>query len=253
MPSATTSSTPAVVQRHPAVSLQRARDAAAQATATKDVEVTGRALSVLGARLVDCGLLTEAAEVLERAEQLRRTLDDPLGVTVVLSQRGLAALQEGDLEFAAHIFAEVEKDAREINVPDAVGTAFLNLGLTAVLAGRPPEVVDHLSAALDIGSDSDDDLVAYVCVALAVHLVGEAPEHSVRLAAAATSALRQLGETLEPYEQGLLDVAVARARDELGDSAFVDAWSAAHDATFMEAGDLARTVLDRLAAAPPSS
>jgi predicted ATPase/DNA-binding CsgD family transcriptional regulator len=184
--------------------------------------VTARLLSARAyATYVDGDPADAHRDTVEALRLFRQTADG-LQVGAMLSNLGNFELSAGDLDAARSHLAEALDIARALNSRGGIVYETFNLGLAEYLAGSPSVAGALFTESLDLaGRMGMKANMAYALMGLAMtgH-GGSGPGWSARLHGAASQALADLGETLEPLEERLADLDRQRLRAAMGAAAF---------------------------------
>jgi DNA-binding NarL/FixJ family response regulator len=168
-----------------------------------------------------------AAAVAEEGLRHGVATGNTLGVGHFLEMSGLVRCAQGDPVEAETLFLQSLNRFREIGATWDTGVALRSLGQAAYqrrdLTGATAYCAESLATWWDIGNawgiPQAIEMLARVAMAQA------APEHGVRLFAAAAAARQAIGTPSAPADVAEDERRLAIARGALGEPAFVDAWA----------------------------
>jgi len=187
-------------------------------------------LTTLGDVAVMQGDSAEAGRMLQEALAFHRGKEDWGGVAWTLNHLGHVARMQGQYpaarqyyEESARLFFEPTDTATNINVAfDDYG-----LGETALAEDRAALALRHFREALRPFRFHDARLQMTWCLAgmAGVFFLEEEPQRAVRLWGAAEALHQSIGGREAPAAAGTRQRLMAAAREQLGDTAFDDAWA----------------------------
>jgi len=184
-------------------------------------------MHLLGRVMYFEGDFTRATELGQAALELSRAIGDDWVAGWCLHLLGRTAHMRGEYTTARAFYGQSLAVRQEVG--DRDGSAIV-LGLLGMLSFHEQKYEDagallrravRLSNELQYGWNTANTLATFACIALAT---GQ-PARAVRLGAAAEAWTRMLAVTLVPDHRMSLDAALARARADLGETAFAAAWS----------------------------
>jgi non-specific serine/threonine protein kinase len=256
----------------------------ALAEQARDENARVHALSQLGQALIGQADLVHAADYLEEALE-HGTAGGPLGVIVsgllavimmelddlpraeqllgdavnwardakfdylegrLLTRCALLAERVGDRWRAEALLTEALAVERKIGAPASLIEVLTTYGLFWSERGQRTQAVDALREALDLAASHGSHVrLARVLEAMSSLLVDTEPAPAVNLAAAGRKVRDSLGVVLLPSERNRLVKVLARARQRLGERAYLEAWSSIADQSIDAVLDQARTCMDR--------
>ncbi|MGI8552118.1 MAG: ATP-binding protein [Dehalococcoidia bacterium] len=184
-------------------------------------------LANLGLLALEHGDFVAARTDSEAALSLLQALGDRRNMAVVLNNLGAIARELGDLTTARSRSEAALNLYREVGDRGGVASALTNLGLVASGAGDLDQagVLLHegLAARSELGHapEQAESLEALMQLAIA----GRQPARAARLFGAA-EALRAAGDApLPPVSRARYDRLLAGVQDQLGEQAYLEAWS----------------------------
>jgi predicted ATPase/DNA-binding SARP family transcriptional activator len=187
-----------------------------------DQQAVAEALDVLGTAVSHEGGTARAREMHEEALGIYRELGVDRGLANSLGNLGYMALIDGDYERAIALSAESAELFGKIERPASMAIPLVNQGMAAFLDGQPEEALARFRQGLALARDSGYSGAMVYCVegvAAVLAASGDA-ERAATLLGAAGAHAEAIGESLEPFEQGVRDRAVSAAAEALGEDAF---------------------------------
>ena len=202
--------------------------------------LTGRLLSARSFAVDLDGDHVGAARDAAESLRLFRQVGDRREVGTMVGNLGYAELSMGELGSAHAHLTESLGIFRALNDRDGVVYETFNLGLAEYLRGSPAAAEAYFAESLGLARRVQMKAsTAYALLGLAMAGSGADVDRSARLHGAADQALAVLGETVEPLEGGLRDLARQRLRAAMGDVAFEAGYAAGRALTPEEAFALA--------------
>jgi hypothetical protein len=160
--------------------------------------------------------------LLSQAAGLLHDRRHPLAVGVDVNL-GLAALGSRDFNRAVELFQRARATASQLGLP-AEAVVLGNLGLAALLAGKPDEATTYYRDAL-LAAHGQADHVCYALEGLAESWIarGHAWTDAVRLFGAAAAARAELGTSPYGLELELYENSIIAAQQKLGEKRYSNA------------------------------
>ena len=195
-------------------------------------------LNVLGAVAASQGDTARARELLEEALAQFRQAGHKWGAATAIGNLGGLALEQHDYVAARAFTEEGLVRFREIGAKQGMGFSLQNLGMVAYGQGdyRAARAwfAESLALCREIG---DKVFTVYDLIGLAGVAAepGEDRRRAAQLAGAAEALRAATGLTLEPFDRGVYERAVAAAQASLGEEAFAAAFAAGQAMTLDEA------------------
>jgi hypothetical protein len=163
----------------------------------------------------------------------------PLGQAYMEMASGDVALVAGDLAAAGEHYAATEQLARRLGAAAMVGQAQSMRGLALLTAGNVGAGRQSvIEGAIVNHRGGQPSSIAYSLEGLAaVALADGRPAVAARALAAAAATRQQTGTPLTPALPPLVNQLMTRAREQLGDDAYAEAWSDGYRWPVLEALD----------------
>ncbi len=170
----------------------------------------------------------EARRQFAAALALFRMLGDAIGIGYALTGLGEVARTEERYDEAAEYYAENIALRRAQGSDLSAAICLHNSGQVALARGQPAQAQALLVECLTIYHRFGDQhgMAEAVAGLAAVEAVAGSPARAVRWFAAAQTQLQRLGAVLDPSDQRVFDLHLARARDQLLAEGFAAAWAA---------------------------
>jgi predicted ATPase len=219
----------------------RAQEIAAFAEAHASPRATAVSQHILGIAAAIRGDAPTAVALNDRASATARAIGDDWLLGITVNNAGDALMAAGDFEAARSRFAEALELGRARDDRIRIGMSLGNLGIAAFAVGDLAEAREFFVATLDVSSVTRA-LNAATQAVLGIGLVAcdRDPARGATLVAAAAMLVAQQGSSLQEFEEGLRERALARARAALGDEAFDRAVAAGEALSLDDAIALAR-------------
>jgi tetratricopeptide (TPR) repeat protein len=199
------------------------------------------ALLSLGPVAVNEGDYLRAVPLYEQALAAFKDLGDRRGEALCLCNLGGIAEEKADLDEARRLHEESLTIFREIGDRDSEAYSLNNLGIVARRQGDFSQASSLQEQAIAILLDLQiPSQIAYCLYELG--LCGEQagrPERAVRLLAAADAVRASIGAPFKAYDREIIDSALARLRQVLGDNAFSTFLDSGSELTMEQAIELA--------------
>jgi non-specific serine/threonine protein kinase len=200
------------------------------------------------------GDLEHAERLHEEALDLRRGLGDAFGVGHALHELASVAWARGDAERAAMLYEEELDLCREVGNKEGIAAALSNLGLVAFYRGDLVEAAALLGEGMALSLELGDMAgVAGDLDGVAAIVAGLHADRAARLLGAAAALRAAVGRPLAAGDETETEQAIIAAREQLGEEAFLAAWTAGNGLSVVDAVVEARAVAGDLASAPPAA
>jgi predicted ATPase/class 3 adenylate cyclase len=201
-----------------------------------DPHLAGRLLSARSFAVDIGGDHAGAARDLIESLRLLRQVGDRREMGTILGNLGYAELSLGELDSARAHLVESLDIFRALNDRHGVVYETFNLGLAEFLGGSPGAAEVRFAESFDLARRLRMKAsAAYALLGLAVATSDETDmRRSVRLHGAADQLLTELGETVEPLEDGLRDQDRQRLRAAMGADNFEAEYAAGRGLTTEE-------------------
>jgi non-specific serine/threonine protein kinase len=187
-------------------------------------------LYLLGTEAIWRGDLETAADLLGQSLAIFRELGERLGLAYTLHELGRLAFEQGDDQHAIEFYQEGLALSRELGNRRGICFALDGLARGARRRGELARATDLLRETLVIWQALGNRRYQVYALAGLATLAAEQhqSDRATRLFGAAEVQLETLAASLSHMVRPdvVYDEAVARAREELGDAAFADAWAA---------------------------
>jgi predicted ATPase/DNA-binding NarL/FixJ family response regulator len=162
------------IQREEGAVLEASLALVEETGAEVEPSLLARALGDAGARRGDLGDLDEADAYLTRSLQIRRKLDDALGISNTLANLGYIASVRGGLDEAVAYYEESVAYRRRMGMPAIVVHPLVNLGGVLVKRRDERRAAETLTEALHLAEEAGDiRLAAYAIENLGELALGE--------------------------------------------------------------------------------
>jgi tetratricopeptide (TPR) repeat protein len=185
-------------------------------------------LNTLGEVAIMQGDTAEAAGLLKEALALNRELERMENTGYSLNHLGHIAQLKGEFELAMRLHEESLLMFRELPHQNwGVGEANQSLGETALAQGDATLATRHFREALDLFRFHGARAQAAWCLAglAGGAVLDEEPERATRLWGAAEALRLSIGARQAPAARATRERLMAAAREQLGEAAFVAAWT----------------------------
>jgi predicted ATPase len=210
---------------------------------TGDRERTSELLDALGCALISQGCHVRATELLEEALTLSRQRRDTWSTATILCDIGSAAYCRAQYRQASDAVTSALELYRELGDKWGGAMASNNLATMLIRQGKYEDAARHLAHSLRFSGDLWS-LPVVVCALENSALLGAAAGHyesTVRILAGAQAGRKSFSLSPEsPPDQADVELALSKARRELGPDAFATAWEEGSLMTLNEAMSLAR-------------
>jgi non-specific serine/threonine protein kinase len=196
------------------------------ATQVDDQRERAYALLNLGIAVYRGGDHATGRRHLQDALALNRARGDRQATLHALINLGYDSTLVGDLDAAEAMFAEVLATARDLGIRQFVAYALENLATISTLRGKHEQAASQLRETLVLGRELGDQyLLVFVLAGLAkVEIARGRPGRAARLGSAVAALQGPLGITMAPEEDRDREEVIERAREQLGEAPFREAW-----------------------------
>jgi predicted ATPase/DNA-binding SARP family transcriptional activator len=204
-------------------------------------EGIGRTAHMLAQGAAALGQRERAIEFAEESLRLARELGHVRGLIVSLMGLGVLAADDGDGHRAATLFEEAEKLAREHGDDAALADVLLCRSRLALAAGDPEESSRLAALCLPLYRTYGTTVgIAWALLLLALGAEADGtPERAVRLFGAAEALRETAGTQVLGADDDVVDGALRRAREALGEDEFESAHAEGRALSLAEAVELA--------------
>jgi len=181
------------------------------------------AMNHLATAYLGSGDSARARSLFEETLSLARDSGNDRVTEIVTSNLGFLALVEGRYEEAQALLEEAYDLARRVAGPAGVVVVLENLTLLALLGDEFDAAQRHVRECLELLRSSHSDAALFEVLLLTATVVGRFdPGSAVRLHSAGRALAAERGYELSATELELADKALARARAEIGETAFAE-------------------------------
>ncbi len=212
-----------------------------------DMPVSATALRRLGIVAQDQGDLAEARGFYEKSIAISRQIGDKHLLCWGLNNLATIFVDEGTLEAAGPLFEEALALEREVPNPWGIAILLMNLADVAIqrgdLAAARGRLVESAVLVEETGASWVGQTVLVTVAQLAATL-GEG-ERAARFLGVSEVLRERMGERRAPADEQRVASRMARARGELGESAFATAYAAGRALSYQGAIAEARTWLEQ--------
>jgi predicted ATPase len=195
----------------------------------------------VAAALCEAGAFTEAQSLLEQSVRRLAEVGDEHRELQARRYLAWASQELGDSERYRSIYEENLRRARAIGDAENEQWALESLSSVATKEGRHPDALAMLGEAYRLARDSGDPGAVdmnLVRLGNALAFAGKS-EAAVRVLALSDAMHEELGWTYESWFAAIRDEAVATARADLDEAAFIEAWTEGRSLTAERAVALA--------------
>jgi len=165
-------------------------------------------------------------ELARQAKDRFEELGEEWGVVIHLLNMGIVRRYQGDLGEAAQLHEEALERAASLGNDYQYGGALAQLGLTKLARSEIVPAAKLLRQGLALANQHEDQEITAECVEglAAISVARGTPGAGARLGGLADAIRQEWSLPVAPEDAALVEPFFVRARRELGDAAFSEAW-----------------------------